>query len=264
MKTIITIENNPIGGSKVTIQVDDEQPVRVETSPPADIKQGSDIQPERTIPGSDTDVTTKTIQKVAKSPVLDKLNPVNKSLDLNKVAADVAKHQAKKLGENIVENPTVSKRECEVCHDDISNLNKLRKLCKKPECLKESNRRYAREYWQKKHGKDAPDNRITKPATRQETASLAVTPEFLPGYEKSPEEIEALRPKPMNLPGAAVPSGGGSSKAGSIRRFCRSLGLSGLSQRWRSMSPAREYGRRGQNATTTEKGYSGRRDIVLV
>ncbi len=176
MKTIITVEDG-----KVTVEVDDSVPVKVETSPPKPTTRFEKLQKgglvetkpsentEVKLVGSNTYVPTKkpAIQEPVKPAVLDK--------------------------------PTPEERTCEICGDDISDLYKTAKICRKEECRREKNRQYARDYW-RKHEEGKPKSTITRPVVIKRQPTQPKQPEFLPGYEKSPEEVEELRPKAFNLP----------------------------------------------------------------
>lgn len=178
MKTVITIENDPIGGSKVTVQVDDGAIVPTDKALQGMLDLATNMKMDAVRAGVSSDPPVS--QSVAtKSRVRGKAAEKPKDTDTKKVV----------------------ERQCVVCGDDISTLDKRRKLCLKPECQKEWNRRYARE-WGRKHytATKSPQQKKSTPATRQEPAPLPVTPQFMPGHEKTPEEIEAWRPKPLNLP----------------------------------------------------------------
>lgn len=108
------------------------------------------------------------------------------------------------------------KRTCEICGDDITTLDKRRKICQKSTCIKEKNRVFMQKWWAKKRGKSAAEPakveekqvgycKHCQAYTTHDTAHHIVPkPVFLPGHEKTPEEIESWRPKPANTDDSPV------------------------------------------------------------
>jgi len=187
VKTLITIENG-----KISVQVDDNSPVDVQTSP-LRYRDQYGVVAEFPLP-TVADTTIKPRPSVMDPPTTESV-----SQSVTKKSRARGKAKTPKAAELVA-------RDCVQCGDDISKLDKRRKLCLKPECQKEYNRQYAKK-WNEAHyvpktsvkAKNGPVV-VTKPKARQETSPTPVTPQFMPGHEKSPEEIEAWRPKSSNLP----------------------------------------------------------------
>lgn len=244
MKTIITIENNPIGGSKVTVQVDDNLPVVAGISPLANTEQG--LEPVFARPTANSGVQVRP------------LDPPK----AYRTSADPSKQNVLEPIQKSVASQSLDKnkgsRNCDICGDDISHLHPLSKTCSKPECKKAKAAAYNSAYYSKQQvgtktptaapsaaprtkpcgqcGDDMPATsmydkcancRPAKTHEKEKTCKLCTklghmckrhrngevkvtqpASKFLPGFEKTPEEIEALRPKATNLPGESVPSGG--------------------------------------------------------
>lgn len=200
MKTVITIENNPIGGSKVTVQVDDNQPVHVQEPPTSlfgvpvavskSVPDGAiAVIPTNSHSSHDPTVSQSVSQSVAKeSRAQGSTKPV-RSVDTPSKQSRVS--DKKVAGKKM--------KRCEFCGDDISHLpGNNRKACLKPECAKAQKKQYM-DRWLAKQPKKAAKSK-SGPIPQQEATPAPVTPQFMPGHEKTPEEIEAWRPKPFNLP----------------------------------------------------------------
>lgn len=186
MKTIITIENNPIGGSKVTVQVDDGVPTEVEQ------KLSRTEQALQNIVNLNTNMRVDAVKHglpITPMPPL-KMDDKEKVGSIPPVKVSPAPKKSKTVA---------ATRSCIVCGEDISSLDKRRKLCVKPECQKEWSRRYAQEWNQKNYvpAKKKPEDALV---VSQEAAPTPVAPQFMPGHEKTPEEIEQWRPKTFNVP----------------------------------------------------------------
>lgn len=107
-----------------------------------------------------------------------------------------------------------SKRACDVCGKDITGYHPKAKVCS-DECRKEKAKRYSAKYHGRVPTVEKPDDpevewckkcqawtthntksHVEEPFTLDPTAE----PQFLPGHEKSEEEIASWAPKPI-LPG---------------------------------------------------------------
>ena len=183
MKTTITIENG-----KVSVQVDDNQPTQVKTSPPPIILQGSEPEIKRTSIKDRVPEAPKHIQKPIEKPVLDK--------------------------------PAAGDRKCAICGDDISHLDKRSTICKKPDCIKSQKRIYMQRWAEKKRSGTVPPKQEEEQKVdwckhcqaytthdSDHHPKPKVEPQFMPGHEKSAAEIEDWRPKTTGIDDKPVPRG---------------------------------------------------------
>lgn len=104
-------------------------------------------------------------------------------------AADFVHHEPEKPHEpkEAIHKKGEPARRCIYCNDVIESASKAAKVCKKPECKKAQQREYTRKWAEKKGlvAKIVPAKPVEKPP---------VKPEFLPGHEKTNDEIESWRP----------------------------------------------------------------------
>lgn len=192
MKTTITIENG-----RITIEADDGTDMNntkselVTTPPIVDVA------------GEDMEATT--LVKISDSGIITKANPiVVKPLSKEAVTqlADALTHTDDEHPPRAVETSSTGRgtdKDCADCgttfHATGAGMHK-RKYC--DDCRAKRARDKVARKTSKQRDKNGPIV-ITKPPTTQQSdhllqATKNVEPEFLPGYEKTPEEIEALRP----------------------------------------------------------------------
>lgn len=188
MKTVITIE-----GGRITVEVDDQQPVVTTTggTPPSVVL--SDI-----VVDSATDIAPDPPQKrkLASHTSIDKVcddcgNPFTASgagMNRRRYCDDC---RAKRANTKI--------KPCKVCE-------KLGKPCKRHRdgpvrTVRPPMMAITPEKRQQIAGSIGEAAERISEKVREAAKNLQVpAPEFLPGYEKTPEEIEALRPRPVIEP----------------------------------------------------------------
>lgn len=156
MKITITIDSNPIGGTRTTVSIDDGSEPIVTTGSPLPIAVAADDLPSG---------TTVELKKPIKP---DPPQPVAPAVRKPAPARPVARVE----------------KTCANCGDTFVAEGKSIARAKFCENCKSSGKK--------------PIERGSEPKTKPQ-------PQFLPGYEKSPEEIEKLRTS-FPLPGA-IPTG---------------------------------------------------------
>lgn len=137
MKTTIVIE-----GGRVTIQIDEADPVLVQstmpakpvtglvehTSPPT--PQGSDT-PSGLVPEKPAEISPPTGRVIKMTPKPSK--PEHKKPESS---TDLSNTLPTEPAAKDIDVPTKPKRFCVNCGDDVSHMHVLTKYCKKPECKK--------------------------------------------------------------------------------------------------------------------------------
>lgn len=232
MRTIITIEDG-----KVTVQVDQQDPVTVRPTtilPGTPIVQRSDVPapgeirifiPDETTPPEHHEskpapvITPKSAENdtVRRCPICNDEIPafahkLKKLCGKKECLNEQQRQSSRKSYHKLLGHSKPTARTCECCGDDISDLRGNRTVCEKPDCLQWRKRRAANKWARENSGRPAValPGRPQMPETSKSASEAAAVPpaaikpptepQFLPGYEKSPEEIEKWRPKPPKPP----------------------------------------------------------------
>ncbi len=144
MKTVVTVEDG-----RVTIQVDDKQPIELPSSPPVNDTRGEMPHLHGLIANE---------KPRAFPPITNDELSMGKAIGLDAAGVARAKAEMRPERKPAVAPPPATpvervqpetrptERSCEVCGEDISHLHKLARICQSPECIKqkrkEANARY--------------------------------------------------------------------------------------------------------------------------
>ena len=199
MKTTVTIQDG-----KISIQVDDEQPAIVSS-----VKSSTSQQIEA-VDGADVDkVGDLKAEKISRACKRCGAN-INRRHKLAQFCTQVECVKARAVQSQIpTSTPPDAKRACKICGVDISSTRKSNVVCSKPECKKEYKRQYMAQYHKKASSKQEKSSEVQeekqvdwcKYCQAYTTHSslghpkVDIEPQFLPGHEKTAEEIESWRPK---------------------------------------------------------------------
>lgn len=196
-----------------------QEPNPVSETPVTDTPAAPNAPPS---PTTET-VSTRTLQKrecIICGADISRTHRLKKLCGQRECMLEQQRRSVRKSYHKLRGHTALEKRSCATCGDDISDLDSRRKVCNKPECKLAIKRRAARDYLARQRKTspaqvDVPDKPVhwckhcqaytthdSDHHPKPEPAHidrLGVTPKFLPGHEKTPEEIESLRPKDVGF-----------------------------------------------------------------
>lgn len=174
MKITITIDSNPISGTKTTINIDDEAPKDLTTGAPANLPIAIATQ----------DLPAGTAVEIKQPPIMpDPPQPTTAP-----VRDKPEKSSPKTIDRKPANTPKTVEKTCGGCGDTFIATGK--EISKRKYC--DTCRANGGSKQTKAGAKPGRGPAVEYPQPPTEPAPT-MTPQFLPGYEKTPEEIEALR-----------------------------------------------------------------------